>query len=154
MQLEIVLNIEQNMSRPSPGHQQQAARTLQTTLIEYTQTSKFLCDHFVTISKIIQIVLLLSCCYFWIFVTLWTVVLHAPLFTEFSGQDYCNGLQFPAPGDVPNPGTGTVSPALGGWTLPQGHLRSPRQILQNKEREKKEKEFAIFIFYFFLNWQH
>ena len=93
MQLEILLNIEQNMSRPSPGHQQQAARTLQTALIEYTQTSKFLCDHFVTISKIIQIVLLLSCCYFWIFVTLWTVVLHALLFTEFSRQDYwesCN----------------------------------------------------------------
>ena len=140
MQLEIVLNIEQNMSRPSPGHQQQAARTLQTTLIEYTQTSKFLCDHFVTISKIIQVVLLLSCCYFWIFVTLWTVVLHAPLFTEFSRQDYCNGLQFPAPGDFLNPGTGTVSPALGGWTLYyRATWEAPGRYYKLKRERKKKK---------------
>jgi len=31
---------------------------------------------------------------------------------EFSRQEYCSGLPFPPPGDLPNPGTETVSPAL------------------------------------------
>ena len=31
---------------------------------------------------------------------------------EFSGQEYCSGLPFPSPGDLPDPGIKPRSPAL------------------------------------------
>ena len=31
---------------------------------------------------------------------------------EFSRQEYCSGLPFPSPGDLPDPGIETRSPAL------------------------------------------
>ena len=37
-------------------------------------------------------------------VTPWTVAHQAPLFTEFSRQEYWSGLPFPSPGDLPDPG--------------------------------------------------
>ena len=40
------------------------------------------------------------------------VACQAPLFMEFSKQEYWNGLPFPSPGDLSNPGTELVSPAL------------------------------------------
>ena len=52
-----------------------------------------------------------------LFATPWTVVLQAPLSLGFSRQEYWSGLPFPAPGDLPNPGTepvSPVSPALAG----------------------------------------
>ena len=33
-----------------------------------------------------------------------TVAHQAPLFMEFSRQEYWNGLPFPSPGDLPDPG--------------------------------------------------
>ena len=47
--------------------------------------------------------------------TPWTVARQAPLYMEFSRQEYWSGLPFPPPGDLPNPGTEPVSllsPAL------------------------------------------
>ena len=35
--------------------------------------------------------------------TPWTVAHQAPLFMEFSRQEYWSGLPFPSPGDLPNP---------------------------------------------------
>ena len=35
-----------------------------------------------------------------------------PLSMKFSGQEYWNGLPFPSPGDIPDPGTEPASPAL------------------------------------------
>ena len=53
------------------------------------------------------------------FATPWTVAhLVAPLSTGFSRQEYWNGLPFPTPGDLPNPGIepeSVMSPALGGF---------------------------------------
>ena len=46
------------------------------------------------------------------FVTLWTVAHQAPLSMEFSRQVYWNGLPFPTPGDLPDPGIEPGSPAL------------------------------------------
>ena len=43
------------------------------------------------------------------FVTPWTVALQAPLSREFSKQEYCSGLLFPTPGDLPDPGIEPVS---------------------------------------------
>ena len=53
-----------------------------------------------------------------LFLIPWTVVRQAPLTMGFSRQEYWNGLPFPPPGDLPNPGmepgspTPPVSPAL------------------------------------------
>ena len=42
----------------------------------------------------------------------WTVAHQAPLSMEFSRQEYWNGLPFPSPGDLPDPGIEPGSPAL------------------------------------------
>ena len=50
-------------------------------------------------------------------VTLWTVACQAPLSVEFSRKEYWNGLPFPPPGDLPEPGIkpmSLMSPALAG----------------------------------------
>ena len=52
-----------------------------------------------------------------VFKTLWTIASQAPLTMEFSRQEYWNRLQFPSPGDLPNPGiklASLVSSALVG----------------------------------------
>jgi len=46
-----------------------------------------------------------------LFATPWTVALQAPLSMEFSRQEYWSGLPFPPPGDLPNPGIESASPA-------------------------------------------
>ena len=46
--------------------------------------------------------------------TPWTVGHQAPLSMGFSRQGYWSKLPFPSPGDLPNPGTELVSPALAG----------------------------------------
>ena len=46
------------------------------------------------------------------FVTPWTVARQASLSTEFSRQEYWNGLPFPSPRDHPDPGIEDRSPAL------------------------------------------
>ena len=45
-------------------------------------------------------------------VTPWTVAHQAPLAIAFSRQEYWNGLPFPSPGDLPDPGIQPRSPAL------------------------------------------
>ena len=42
----------------------------------------------------------------------WTVARQAPLSVELSRQEYWSGLPFPSPGDVPNLGIKSGSPAL------------------------------------------
>ena len=44
----------------------------------------------------------LSCV--WIFATPWTTARQAPLFLEFSRQEYWSGLPFPSPENLPDPG--------------------------------------------------
>ena len=43
-----------------------------------------------------------------------------PLSIEFSRQEYWSGLPFPSPGDLPDPGIETRSPALQADSLPFG----------------------------------
>ena len=53
----------------------------------------------------------------WLFVTLWTITHQAPLYMEFSRQEYWSGLPCPPSGDLPDPGiepTSLMSPALAG----------------------------------------
>ena len=46
------------------------------------------------------------------FATSWTVAPQAPSSMGFSRQEYWNGLPFPSPGDLPDPGIKPRSPAL------------------------------------------
>ena len=54
-----------------------------------------------------------------------TIAHQAPLFMEFSQQEHWSGLPFPSPGDLPNPKTEPVSPALQVDSLPLKHGGSP-----------------------------
>ena len=53
-----------------------------------------------------------------LFGTLWTIACETPLSMGFPSQEYCSGLPFPSPGDLPNPGIKPVSPALQADSLP------------------------------------
>ena len=44
--------------------------------------------------------------------TPWAVAYQAPLSMGFSRQKYSNGLPFPSPGDIPDPGIEPGSPTL------------------------------------------
>ena len=46
-----------------------------------------------------------------LFASPWTVACQAPLSVEFSRQKYWSGLQFPSPGDLPDPEIKPESPA-------------------------------------------
>ena len=46
------------------------------------------------------------------FATPWTAVRQAPLSMGFPRQEYWSGLPFSSPGDLPDSGTESVSPAL------------------------------------------
>ena len=47
-------------------------------------------------------------------VTLWTVAHQASLSMGFLRQEYCSELPFPSPGDLSDPWTKLISPALAG----------------------------------------
>ena len=49
-----------------------------------------------------------------LFATLWIVAYQAPLSMKFSRQEYWDGLPFPPPGDLPDPGIKPESPVLAG----------------------------------------
>ena len=55
-----------------------------------------------------------SCCWVWLFVTLWAVAHQAPLSMGLSQQEYWSGLPLHSPGDLPDPGIEPASPALAG----------------------------------------
>ena len=48
------------------------------------------------------------------FATSWTTSCQVPLSTGFPRQEYWNGLPFPAPGVLPDPGIESLCPALAG----------------------------------------
>ena len=70
-----------------------------------------------------------------LFVTLWTVSCQAPQSVGFPRQEYWNGLPFPSPGDLPDPGIkleSLTSPVLVGgffttsatWEAPVNYISS------------------------------
>ena len=62
-----------------------------------------------------------------LFATLWTVAYQASLSMGFSRQEYWSRLPFPMPGDLPDPATEPIYPALvGGYLTTLKPLGSPR----------------------------
>ena len=56
------------------------------------------------------------------FETPWTVAYQASLSMGLSQQEYCSGLPFSPPGDLPDPGIEPVPPALvGGFFTTEPH---------------------------------
>ena len=79
-------------------------------------------------------------------VTPWTVALQAPLCMGFSREEYWNGLPFPSPGDLPNPGIEPGSPALQADSLPAEPPGKPSHlILSNIKVIKKEKMLMLHL---------
>ena len=56
-----------------------------------------------------------------LFAAPWTVTCQAPVSMGFFRQQYWSGLPFPPPGDLPDPETEPVSPALQADSLPLSH---------------------------------
>ena len=54
----------------------------------------------------------------WLFATPWTVACWGPLSMGFPRQEYWSELPFPSPGDFPDPGIKSWSPALQSDSLP------------------------------------
>ena len=69
-----------------------------------------------------------------LFATPWTVDPQAPLSMGFSRQEYWNGLPFPSPGDLPNPGIEPGPPALQANSLPTEPLGKPINIYGMNEQ--------------------
>ena len=65
-----------------------------------------------------------------LFVTSWTVALQAPLSRGFSRQEYWNGLPFPSPEDLPDPGIEPRSPALQADSLPS---ELPQKVIKRNK---------------------
>ena len=66
----------------------------------------------------------------------WIVAHQVPLSMGFSRQEYWNGLQFPSPGDHPNPGIKTGSPVWEEDSLPT--------VLQEKPYfYKRDQQYII-----------
>ena len=84
----------------------------------------------------------------WLFATPWTAACQTPLSMEFSRQDYCSGLPFPPPGDLPNLGIKPASPpsALAGRFLeleePVLHLSYSLETLLSLEVCPNIKTFS------------
>ena len=53
--------------------------------------------------------------------TPWTAACQASLFIGFPRQEYCSGLPFPSPGDLPDLGIEPMSPALQADSFPPSH---------------------------------
>ena len=67
-----------------------------------------------------------------LFGTPWTVTCQAPLSMEFTRQEYWNGLPFPSPGDLLDPGIEPRSPALQVDALPSEPPGKPARRVASK----------------------
>ena len=74
------------------------------------------------------------------FATPWTAASQAPLSMGFPRQEYCSGLPFPSPGDLPDPGIEPASLALQADSLPLSHPGSPNMVLTAGWQKKHEEK--------------
>ena len=64
-----------------------------------------------------------------LFVTPWTVAYQATLSMGFSRQEYWNGLPFPSPGDLPDPGIESGVPHCRQKLYPLSHEGNPKYVI-------------------------
>ena len=64
----------------------------------------------------------------------WTVAHQATLSMGFSRQEYWSGLPVPSPGDLPDPGIKSRSPALQGDMLPSEPPGKSSSLLKNDRK--------------------
>ena len=57
---------------------------------------------------------------------------------ELSRQEYWSGLAFPSPGDLPDPGVESASPALAGEFFTTEPPAKPRVLIKNERKEEKK----------------
>ena len=80
------------------------------------------------------------------FASPWTVAHQAPLSLGFPRQEYWSGLSFPSPGDLSDPGTEPVSPALVGGFLATEPRGKPAYIRRdNLFHPAHDSEFFLYI---------
>ena len=72
-----------------------------------------------------------------ILATPWTAACQAPLSMGFPRQEYWSGLPFPSPGDLPNPGTEPVSPALAGRFITNESPRMPCLLTERMNEQPR-----------------
>ena len=85
-----------------------------------------------------------------LFAVPWTVARRASLFMGFSRQEYCSGLPFPSPRDLPDPGIEPRSPALQADTLPLSHLGCRKDTSGKVKKNKKQRRLGKGI----VTWYH
>ena len=93
-------------------------------------------------SESVKVLAIQSCPSLW---DPWIAAQQASLSKEFSGQEYWNGLSFPSPGDLPDPGIEPRSSALQADSLPskpQGYPNVARcwRLISHFCVPKEEKE--------------
>ena len=68
--------------------------------------------------------------------TPWTVACQGPLFMGFSRREYWNGLSFPSPGNLPDPGIEPKSSALQADFLPAELQGKPTDRIKSPNQKK------------------
>ena len=69
------------------------------------------------------------------FTTLQIIACRVPLSMEFSRQEYWSGLPFPSPGDLPDPGIKSRSPALQAESLLSDSPGKPLSVLRDETKQ-------------------
>ena len=69
------------------------------------------------------------------FTTLQIIACRVPLSMEFSRQEYWSGLPFPSPGDLPDPGIKSRSPALQAESLLSDSPGKPLSVLKDETKQ-------------------
>ena len=77
----------------------------------------------------------------WLSATLWTVACQVPLSMGFSRQEYCRGLLFPSPGDLPASGIETSPPVT---SIAQGQLLSCIRLFATPWTAASQASISIF----------
>ena len=81
--------------------------------------------------------------------TLRTIAHQVSLAMAFSRQEYWSGSPFPSPGDLPNPGTELVSPALAGGFFttetsgkPEGYMGTSQTNFQTLRQDQSVSQLS------------
>ena len=83
----------------------------------------------------------------------WIIAQHFSLSMEFSRQKYWNGLPFPPPGDVPDPGIEPTSLVSLHWqadSLPLSHQGSPYLEKLKRTKGGRKRQVCVVLFFFLL----